>query len=450
MEKGSFRESFQSRSQRCRRRNLAGPARGLEPGGAWCPKCGLAREWWDIRHCGCLMGPRAAGKSECWRVLAKARELMGPELKTGIWDVNPKAVETQELYGYISMATREWKDGLLSTVMRNIGAIPDELPKWIMLDGDLDANWIESMNSVMDDNRLLTLASNERIPLKPHMRMIFEIRDLKHATPATVSRAGILYISTDEGFQWRSMVNTWILTREESKGFTAEAKAWLTANFDEVVAPALLSIRKLLFNVAQQQTTLVNNILRLLDAFCTPDMLAPEEHCQMTFSFCAAWALGSALGVADDGKDYMKVFSEWWKKTFKKRISFPGQGLIFDYWLDTENWAFESWTESPARPGQTRCRCAPRRSARRRRAAARMATPALKKTPRDWAIAFASEPDEPAVRSLALERVQGSVAFDAEVKMGDSPGSDNGTGLFQTLCSFKIREAYEKIAAAKA
>ena len=90
---------------------------------------------------------------------------MGPELKTGIWDVNPKAVETQELYGYISMATREWKDGLLSTVMRNIGAIPDELPKWIMLDGDLDANWIESMNSVMDDNRMLTLASDSVLKL---------------------------------------------------------------------------------------------------------------------------------------------------------------------------------------------------------------------------------------------------------------------------------------------
>ena len=90
---------------------------------------------------------------------------MGPELKTGIWDVNPKAVETQELYGYISMATREWKDGLLSTVMRNIGAIPDELPKWIMLDGDLDANWIESMNSVMDDNRMLTLVRDAVLKL---------------------------------------------------------------------------------------------------------------------------------------------------------------------------------------------------------------------------------------------------------------------------------------------
>jgi dynein heavy chain len=57
----------------------------------------------------------------------------------------------------------------------------------MLLDGDLDANWIESINSAMDDNRMLTLASNERIPLLPHMRMMmFEIRDLKYATSATV------------------------------------------------------------------------------------------------------------------------------------------------------------------------------------------------------------------------------------------------------------------------
>lgn len=66
------------------------------------------------------------------------------------------------------------------------------------------------MNSVMDDNKLLTLASNERITLKPSMRLIFEIRDLKFATPATVSRAGILYISDTEGTQWRSYVKSWI------------------------------------------------------------------------------------------------------------------------------------------------------------------------------------------------------------------------------------------------
>lgn len=61
---------------------------------------------------------------------------------------------TEDLYGHISLATREWKDGLLSTIMRDLGAIPNSAPKWIVLDGDLDANWIESMNSVMDDNRV--------------------------------------------------------------------------------------------------------------------------------------------------------------------------------------------------------------------------------------------------------------------------------------------------------
>ena len=172
----------------------------------------------QIRHCVFVMGPPGAFKSTSWKYLAKAKRIVaGRDSFLTIKDINPKTMPTQDLYGYINMATRDWKDGLLSSILRDLSQIPDEDPKWLMLDGDLDANWIESMNSVMDDNRLLTLASNERIPLKPHMRMIFEIRDLKHATPATVSRAGILYISTDEGFQWRSMVNTWILTREESK-----------------------------------------------------------------------------------------------------------------------------------------------------------------------------------------------------------------------------------------
>ena len=67
------------------------------------------------------------------------------------------------------------------------------------------------MNSVMDDNKMLTLASNERVPLKANMRMIFEIRDLKYATPATVSRAGILFISNAKGTQWRSLLESWLL-----------------------------------------------------------------------------------------------------------------------------------------------------------------------------------------------------------------------------------------------
>jgi dynein heavy chain len=63
------------------------------------------------------------------------------------------------------------------------------------LDGDIDPEWIESLNTVMDDNKVLTLISNDRIPLSGAMKLLFEIENLKNATPATASRAGVLFFN---------------------------------------------------------------------------------------------------------------------------------------------------------------------------------------------------------------------------------------------------------------
>lgn len=82
--------------------------------------------------------------------------------------------------------------------MRDLANMSGDGPKWIVLDGDIDPMWIESLNTVMDDNKVLTLASNERIPLTPSMRLLFEISHLRTATPATVSRAGILFINPQD------------------------------------------------------------------------------------------------------------------------------------------------------------------------------------------------------------------------------------------------------------
>lgn len=82
--------------------------------------------------------------------------------------------------------------------MRDLANLTGDAPKWIVLDGDIDPMWIESLNTVMDDNKVLTLASNERIALTPSMRLLFEISHLKTATPATVSRAGILFINPQD------------------------------------------------------------------------------------------------------------------------------------------------------------------------------------------------------------------------------------------------------------
>jgi dynein heavy chain len=316
---------------------------GNDPDETFCLKVVQTEELLAIRHCVFIMGPAGAGKSQCWRTLKEARNLRDPDMLTKVVDINPKALKTEELYGYISMATREWRDGLLSNVMRHLSCIPDEKPKWIILDGDLDANWIESMNSVMDDNRMLTLASNERIPLLPHMRMIFEIRDLKHATPATVSRAGILYISTDEGTQWKSLINSW----STKKAFAEETATLLNSFFDKYISNTLLW---LLINtksvVPMEDMNRVQVLLNMLDGCLHEENLKKPETIEIAFVYCAVWALGSTLCVADDGTDYRKMFSEWWREEFKD-VKFPSRDTVFDYWLDPEVNAFDSWTKSP-------------------------------------------------------------------------------------------------------
>jgi dynein heavy chain len=121
-------------------------SRGLDPDPGFRLKVVQLQELLDIRHCVFVMGPPGCGKSAAWSTLVAARGLLGQ--RTKVVDLDPKVVDPQELYGYIHPATREWRDGLLARILRDLAAEPGDDAKWILLDGDLDANWIESMNSV--------------------------------------------------------------------------------------------------------------------------------------------------------------------------------------------------------------------------------------------------------------------------------------------------------------
>uniref|UniRef100_A0A8C9SXB4 Dynein axonemal heavy chain 17 n=1 Tax=Scleropages formosus TaxID=113540 RepID=A0A8C9SXB4_SCLFO len=292
-----------------------------------------------VRHSVFVVGNAGTGKSQVMKSLNKTYHNMK---RRPVWsDLNPKAVTNDELFGIINPATREWKDGLFSNIMRELANISHDGPKWIVLDGDIDPMWIESLNTVMDDNKVLTLASNERIPLNPTMRLVFEISHLRTATPATVSRAGILYINPAD-LGWNPPVSSWIDKRE-----VQSEKANLTILFEKYLPPCLDSLRtrfKKIIPIPEQ--SMVQMLCHLLDCLLTPEHTppdSPKELYELFFVFCAIWAFGGAM-FQDQLVDYRVEFSKWWVSEFKT-IKFPSQGTVFDYYIDPETKKFELWSK---------------------------------------------------------------------------------------------------------
>ncbi|KAJ3280883.1 Cytoplasmic dynein 2 heavy chain 1, partial [Borealophlyctis nickersoniae] len=188
-----------------------------------------------------LVGPSGSGKSTLWRVLKIAWQKVGQKLIQHT--VNPKAIDRQALLGRMDMDTREWFDGVLTYASRQAVKEPTDVHTWIICDGDVDPEWVESLNSVLDDNRLLTMPNGERIQFGPNVNFIFETHNLKFASPATVSRMGMIYLS-DETLDIHALVQAWIgrqpeKTRDVLGGwindFFYKSVSWILQNSETVV-----------------------------------------------------------------------------------------------------------------------------------------------------------------------------------------------------------------------
>jgi len=154
-----------------------------------------------VRHGIMLVGVTGTGKTTVIHTLARAMTQLNKEGSQDYWHkivntytLNPKSVTMNELYGYVNLLTNEWSDGIVAKIVRGALSDKSDSKKWVIFDGPVDALWIENMNTVLDDNKMLCLPNGERIKLPASFTMMFEVQDLAVASPATVSRCGMVYM----------------------------------------------------------------------------------------------------------------------------------------------------------------------------------------------------------------------------------------------------------------
>ncbi|KAF5921105.1 hypothetical protein HPG69_018505 [Diceros bicornis minor] len=177
-----------------------------------------------------IVGPSGAGKSTLWRMLRAALCKIGKVVKQ--YTMNPKAMPKHQLLGHIDMDTREWSDGVLTNSARQVVREPQDVSSWIICDGDIDPEWIESLNSVLDDNRLLTMPSGERIQFGPNVNFVFETHDLSCASPATISRMGMIFLS-DEETDLNSLIKSWL--RNQPPKYRNNLETWIGDYFEKAL-----------------------------------------------------------------------------------------------------------------------------------------------------------------------------------------------------------------------
>jgi len=136
----------------------------------------------NIRFGILFLGPTGGGKTTLTFALKGAItdmhsrnvQVSHPSIrKTIIYCFNPKSISLGELYGNYSPATKEWSDGLASSLVRMANNDTSEDKKWVLFDGPIDAVWVENMNTVLDDNQTLCLPNGERIKLSSNLRSFF-------------------------------------------------------------------------------------------------------------------------------------------------------------------------------------------------------------------------------------------------------------------------------------
>ncbi|KAL0220918.1 hypothetical protein RCL1_000772 [Eukaryota sp. TZLM3-RCL] len=137
-----------------------------------------------------ISGASGSGKTQAINLASK---ILGAKT---MW-LDPLALGKTHFIGEKNLSTGEWTDGVFTKILRSHHLTPSDQSIWVILDSVIDPDWIESLNSLLDDNQCLSLLTGERIPISSNIKILIKTPDTRNASLATVSRLGTVFFTSD-------------------------------------------------------------------------------------------------------------------------------------------------------------------------------------------------------------------------------------------------------------
>uniref|UniRef100_A0A2K5RBF6 Dynein axonemal heavy chain 12 n=1 Tax=Cebus imitator TaxID=2715852 RepID=A0A2K5RBF6_CEBIM len=331
-------------------------AHNLQPVKFFLEKIIQTYEMMIVRHGFMLVGEPFAAKTKVLHVLADTLTLMnehgyGEEEKVIYRTVNPKSITMGQLFGQFDPVSHEWTDGIVANTFREFALSETPDRKWVVFDGPIDTLWIESMNTVLDDNKKLCLMSGEIIQMSPQMSLIFETMDLSQASPATVSRCGMIYLEPSQ-LGWEPLVSSWL---NSLKGPLSEPEhqALLRGLFAWLIPPSLKHRKKKCKElIPTSNSNVVVSLTRLFEVLlCNVVEDDPfSRHIRIwimaCFIFSLIWSIGGSCDT--DGRHVFDAFIRLIilgkdeenpvpDSVGKWECPFDEKGLVYDYMYELKN-----------------------------------------------------------------------------------------------------------------